>query len=341
MKRNPLATTFCFLALLAAGCEDELRERVARDPEDEALWLRNVLAAEVRMRERGRDAVPKLARLLEKTASVPGVEQGAIVDTLPAAWREHQIRILPEQMPGYLHVVSPGYFEVMELRLLQGRDFSPKDIDSSLPVAIVNRPYAGEGEPEDVLGRQLQIQGSRAKLTIVGVVENSRPYHFLEVYVPYTQHSTYSSLYYGGYEMRNGEPAWYLLARVPGGRKALARLQSAQGLELRTLEARLKHPRKPEPPLTAEGDTYIESGTPKNKVLDWFGVPERRAVVKGSLLMEVPSDPDPLRSCRRAQPSDEEWFWYYKDFFVVITGGEVLHYQRKSPVQGPPAGFQQ
>lgn len=332
MKRNFLATAFCLLALSAAGCEDELRKRVARNREDEALWLRNVLAAEVRMRERGQAAVPKLTRLLEEAGSVPGMEQRAIADTLPGAWREHQISILPGQMPGILHVVSPGYFEVMELRLLQGRDFSRKDVDSSLPVAIVNRPYAGGG---DVLGRQIQIQRSPVKLTVVGVVEDNMPHYVHEVYVPYTQHSTYSSLYYGGYEMRNGEPAWYLLARVPGGRKARARPRSVGGLELRTLEARLKHPRKPEPPLTAEGDMYIETGTPKDKVLDWFGAPERRAVVKGSLLIDVSSDPDPMRSCRRAQPADEVWHWYYRDFFVVVSDGEVLYFQRSYPVRGP------
>ena len=257
MKLNPLTVTFWgIVTLCAAACEDTLRNRVARNEEDQALWLRNVLAAEVRIRERGQAAVPKVTQFLGQVASVPGVEQSAIVDSLPGAPLAQQIRIMPEGYPdwpvSFLHVVSPGYFEVMELTLLRGRYFSQKDVDSSLPVAIVNQFYAENigNEPgqyilrEDTVGGRAKIDGSPVTLTIIGVVQNSGLHYQTspEVYIPYTQYASYGLLPYRGSNYRRlGEPTWYLLARVTKDRKAVAaRLQNVRGLEFPTLEEQLK-----------------------------------------------------------------------------------------------------
>jgi len=73
--------------------------------------------------------------------------------------------------------VSPGYFETMGIRLLEGRDLTPLDARQLPTVAVVNRKFAehffGNESP---LGRHLGYGvGPQSKLTIdiVGVVADS------------------------------------------------------------------------------------------------------------------------------------------------------------------------
>lgn len=248
MSLKPLSLAFCgLLALSAIACRErnDVRSKVARDEEDQALWLQNVLVAEVRLPETGQAAASKLSELLGRAASVPGVEQVAVVDVLPGAvatW--HQVQIEREGSPshmrpaGYVQVVSPGHFATMGLRLFRGRVFSKVDSESSPPVVIVNESYArgslGDG---DVIGRRARLgRGSESWRTIVGVVQDGpRIQHSPEVYVPYTQQALVTSRF------PPDAPPWYMLARVPGDQKAVsARLQQVMGLEFRTMEERLK-----------------------------------------------------------------------------------------------------
>jgi putative ABC transport system permease protein len=178
------------------------------------------------------------------------VEQVALVDVLPGAISQrHQIKILPEGSPshqpaGYLQAVSPGYFETMDLRLVVGRPFSESDDASSQPVAIVNELYVrmlpGTERDRDVLGKRVRITSHPGLwITIVGVVENGpRNQSFPEVYVPYPQNAMHGP----SWDVRAGEPSWYLLARATGEQRetVAAPLERALGLEFRTLEERLK-----------------------------------------------------------------------------------------------------
>ncbi len=99
-------------------------------------------------------------------------------------------------------VSFPGYFDLMSIPLMRGRDFASVDeAEKAERVAIVNemavRRYWGGG---DALGRRVRLMlrsGPGPWLTIVGVVGNVR-HHELdrppqpEVYVPYAQASVES-----------------------------------------------------------------------------------------------------------------------------------------------------
>lgn len=252
MNLKPFAVVFCGLLVLSAlACRDDFRKVVARNEEDQALWLQNVVAAEVQIPESGKKAAPKLSLILERAASVPGVEQAAVADFLPGAsvwW--HQIQIEPEGAPHMTggvtshHVVSPGYFTTMELGLLQGRYFTQDDDASGPLVAIVNESYAEQrGDPDgvkiqSVLGKRVRIGWQLGPwLTIVGVVQDGpRIWNIPEMYVPYAQHDMPID-----WPLPPGAAPWYLLVRVPGDREAVvARLQQIQGLEFRSMEDRLK-----------------------------------------------------------------------------------------------------
>ncbi len=75
-------------------------------------------------------------------------------------------------------VVSPGYFHAMGMRVLQGRDFEDSDVQTSLPVAIVNRTFARRYLGDAALGATLPMgvgyQDSDSKALIVGIIDDIR-----------------------------------------------------------------------------------------------------------------------------------------------------------------------
>ena len=82
-----------------------------------------------------------------------------------------------EDMQAFMNALSPGYFETMGIKVLEGRDFRTSDIVESPKIAIVNRKFAQHffGE-KSAIGRRLgRGLGPETKLDveIIGVVEDS------------------------------------------------------------------------------------------------------------------------------------------------------------------------
>jgi putative ABC transport system permease protein len=143
------------------------------------------------------------ARLLEKLTALPGVTAAGAVDLRPMG--EFMLnggvaidrgRQLPVNYLVDKPCVSPGYFPAMGIRLLAGRDFTPRDDLSAPGVAIVSQSVAREAWPgENPIGKRLSLEDRstpRDWLTVVGVVENVRQYGPTirpgrGVYRPFTQ----------------------------------------------------------------------------------------------------------------------------------------------------------
>lgn len=146
----------------------------------------NVLTARVDL---PRDAYPDSAasirffeQLLPRLQAVPGVEAATLSDGLPAAGNG-AISVQIEGKP-YQHqsdyplaregIVTPGFFETFQTRLLNGREFTTADNATGQPVAIVNESFAKRHFPGvDPVGRQIRRilpKGQEPWLTIVGVV---------------------------------------------------------------------------------------------------------------------------------------------------------------------------
>jgi predicted permease len=74
--------------------------------------------------------------------------------------------------------ISPGYFQVLGVRLLRGRAFDWRDRSSAEPVAIINETIAREYfSDEDPIGRRISVGDPSEKnpwRTIVGVVSNDK-----------------------------------------------------------------------------------------------------------------------------------------------------------------------
>lgn len=118
-------------------------------------------------------------QLLERVSTVPGVQSAAIVNHPPFSGRRgigaFKIEGKPEPTSlddtplADVRAVSPNYFQMMGIPLLQGREFTGTDTKDAPQTVIVNRAFAERYWPgEDPLGRRLS-EGD-GWMTVVGVV---------------------------------------------------------------------------------------------------------------------------------------------------------------------------
>jgi predicted permease len=98
-------------------------------------------------------------------------------------------------------VVSPSYFQTLEIRPRRGRLFSDADGVSGVPVVIVNETFARTAWPgQDPLGRRLRLVNRTSRstaaqrwLSVVGVIpdivqsDQSQGSHDPLIYLPYRQ----------------------------------------------------------------------------------------------------------------------------------------------------------
>jgi putative ABC transport system permease protein len=76
----------------------------------------------------------------------------------------------------WMHVITPDYFRVMDIRVRSGRSFAREDLTGA-PVAIVTDATARRFWPnQDPIGRHVRFVGARQWHTVVGVVADVRAY---------------------------------------------------------------------------------------------------------------------------------------------------------------------
>ncbi len=122
-------------------------------------------------------------RLLERVNGLPGVESAGLVNFLPLiparlvigiAVRGRPMRSQDSEssrMRADVRIVSPGYFQAMSIRLLQGRDFQDRDRAGQPSVVLINDSLARQYFPDqDPLGEQLMGMGE-----IIGVTADVKP----------------------------------------------------------------------------------------------------------------------------------------------------------------------
>ena len=74
---------------------------------------------------------------------------------------------------GGIRVISPAYFEIMGIRLLQGRSFTDHDTEGAPRVGLVNQAMARKYWPSGPIGRRFRL-GDGPWIEIVGVVGNTK-----------------------------------------------------------------------------------------------------------------------------------------------------------------------
>jgi predicted permease len=91
------------------------------------------------------------------------------------------------------NIIAPGYFKMLGISLLRGRDFSAVDDAAAAPAVIVNRTFAKQyWQTESPEGRSLRIGGT--VFQVVGMAADGKYRSFAEqpqpfLYVPYAQQS--------------------------------------------------------------------------------------------------------------------------------------------------------
>jgi predicted permease len=138
--------------------------------------------------------------LRERLEAQPGIEAVSYADTVPqgfdcCSWEPVKVQgYLPdpgENMNIDRNIIAPGYFRLLGIPLLEGRDFTAQDQEKTEQVMIVSQTFAhryfGGGE---AIGRK--VYGWGQWFTVVGVAgdskyhtpnENTEPF----LYVPFRQ----------------------------------------------------------------------------------------------------------------------------------------------------------
>lgn len=143
-----------------------------------------VLLAAYDLSGRNPDAVSErefAARLLERLRSLPDVEAAAIATNVPLDLHgiparpftvQGRVRTEPGQDRAISNVVTPGYFKVMAIPLLEGNDFAEMRDKAAPAQAIVNeefvRRYLNGADP---IGRNIRTRAGT--FAIIGVARNS------------------------------------------------------------------------------------------------------------------------------------------------------------------------
>ncbi|MBV8867703.1 MAG: ABC transporter permease [Acidobacteriaceae bacterium] len=154
-----------------------------------------------------------------------------------------------EDMQVYYNLISPGYWRVMGIPLLQGRDFNERDrVDGGgdpqpWTVAIVNREFAEHFfGTQDPIGRRIGCchgPGTKPSIQIVGVVENSlfagpRAGVRRQVFLPYLESASPAAV---TFYVRSTKPTAALFTTL---RRVVAKLDSSVPVyDLKTLEEQL------------------------------------------------------------------------------------------------------
>jgi len=102
----------------------------------------------------------------------------------------------PGEVPGARYsIISPGYFDTMQISLMKGRIFSEADGPATQPVVIINQEMARQFWPTgDPIGEKLHFGLDKpVDATIVGIVANVKMdsawdhHNAREMYVPFAQ----------------------------------------------------------------------------------------------------------------------------------------------------------
>jgi putative ABC transport system permease protein len=146
---------------------------------------------------------------LERVAKLPGVQYAAFawgvpltgnnwpaaleIEGQPPALKESDKTALP------LRAVTPDYFKLMGIELIDGREFRSTDDDKSPNVAIVNQAFADRYfSHEHPIGRKIWMDGrDKPGMEIIGEISNSRTDDLThkvspEIYLPLWQATAFS-----------------------------------------------------------------------------------------------------------------------------------------------------
>ena len=132
-------------------------------------------------------------RMTEALNRHPGVTAVSYADTVPLGfyggnWETIEVEgyhpAPGENMKIYRNMIGPGYFEVMKIPRIDGRDFDLRDGPTAQPVMIVSEEFVRQFVPHGAaIGRK--VHGWGRWFTIVGVVKDIKIHSVSEAAPPF------------------------------------------------------------------------------------------------------------------------------------------------------------
>jgi putative ABC transport system permease protein len=147
--------------------------------------------------------------LIERLKALPGVQYAGAGLSLPLSASGYNIGrgYIPEGRPmtreegrdSMFSVVTPEYFQALQIPLIAGRGFSDRDGEAATKTIVVNKTLATQsfGSPEAALGKRLTIwRDEKFPREIVGVVGDTKGNTLdgdtgAQMYVPHAQDATW------------------------------------------------------------------------------------------------------------------------------------------------------
>jgi len=140
-------------------------------------------------------------QLVAKLETLPGVQSAALSDREPLSFSGGSTSVKPEgyvspaneSMETQAAIITPNFFQTMQIPIIKGRDFTLQDTKSSQRVVIVSEAFANRYWPnQEPLGKQLNSDFTHEWFKVVGVARdakerglNEKPMPF--VYLPMYQ----------------------------------------------------------------------------------------------------------------------------------------------------------
>ncbi|MFN7920970.1 MAG: ABC transporter permease [Bryobacteraceae bacterium] len=182
---------YALTAVLLSGAGLMIRSFLNASTEFANVPARQILSARINLSgtkyAKQDDRRQFVDQLLEKLAAMPSAAGVAVVSNPPgsgaASWRFElpgQTAAKPEQRPSVdVVLVSPGYFGLLGLPLLRGRDFANVDGDKGHEAVIVNRQFVNQflAKHGDPMGQKIRLYDdgkAREWATVVGVAPDLR-----------------------------------------------------------------------------------------------------------------------------------------------------------------------
>jgi len=243
-RRLLVACEVALSVVLVIGAGIMLRSLANLQGTDTGFRTDNILTMRISLPDGGRDEdaenVAFYARLAEQVEAMPGVSSAGAVGRLPlfqgiGSWSfqiaGREVATIGEAPVALLQQVTPGYFDTMDLRLLQGRFLEPADDSGARMVVVVNEAFARDHWPNDVAtGQRIKLYSSRLPwMEIVGVVKNERHSSLAgnvrpKMYIPHAQapvsayraNTTMNLVVHGEHIERLARPIRSLVNRMNG-----------------------------------------------------------------------------------------------------------------------------
>jgi predicted permease len=122
-------------------------------------------------------------RALEAVQELPGVQSAAFSNSVPLSIDQSSSSVFPERPSPdrrplgsvFVYQVSPGFFQTMGTRLVEGRDLTWHDDGHAPHAAVVNMTFARELlRTSRPIGLRFRWGPSSVPVTVVGVVEDGK-----------------------------------------------------------------------------------------------------------------------------------------------------------------------